>query len=253
MGPDTAAPRIRLHDVSVRRGGSLAVRGVSLELTAGVVVVAGPNGSGKSTLLRAIATLLPCAGGTIEVMGSDVATRHGRAQARRNLGFLPQEPAFLGQFLVSEALEYAAWLHGVARSGRKESVRQALEELDLLDVAGTRLSDLSGGVRQRAYIGQILTHRPPVLLLDEPTVGVDAEHRVELRRLVARLATDRLVVLSTHLTEDIEFLAHEVVVLGRGEVVFRGPPTALAELGRQTHTPDERPVERALRQLGFPR
>jgi len=237
--------------VWVRRNHSSVVRGVSFDLTSGIVAIAGPNGSGKSTLLRAIATILPLAEGHIEVMGVDVGTRHGRTLARRNLGFLPQGPAYLEHLLVIEALEYAAWLHGIGRPARAVVVRQAIEEFDLGEVAATRLGDLSGGTRQRAYVAQVFIHRPPVLLLDEPTVGVDAEHRVELRRVIARLAAERLIVLSTHLTEDIEFLAHEVVVLSAGRTVFRGTSAALAELGRQSHASDERPVERALRELGL--
>lgn len=251
VDPDGIIPRtrVRVHNLSVRRNGIHAIRNVSLNLGGGVVAVAGPNGSGKSTLLRAMATLLPYDEGTIAVMGSKLDTARGRAEARRALGFLPQEPAFLGQFSVVEAVEYSAWLHETRVSDRSAAVRRALAELDLLEVAGRRLSELSGGLRQRAYIAQVLVHRPPVLLLDEPTVGLDAEHRVELRRMIARISEDRLVVLSTHLTEDIELLADEVVVLRGGRVVFDDAPTVLAQLGRDTHMADERPIERALRDL----
>jgi ABC-2 type transport system ATP-binding protein len=120
--------------------------------------------------------------------------------------------------------------------------------VDLTDRAATPLKNLSTGLRRRAFLGQAIIHRPPVLLLDEPTAGVDTEHRAGFRRLVRGLATDRLVVLSTHLTEEIEFLADRIIVLGGGHVRFDGTPSGLEQLAGSAGT-DERRVEAALRHL----
>ncbi|HXF72448.1 MAG TPA: ATP-binding cassette domain-containing protein [Actinomycetota bacterium] len=221
---------------------------VTLELEGGVVAVAGPNGSGKTTLLRTLATLLRPSSGHVEIAGSDIGSRAGAAEARRHLGFLPQDPAYLEHLRVREIVVYAAWLHRISRARRDAAVQAALDDLDLLDVAETPLRKLSGGTRRRAYIAQALVHRPPVLLLDEPTVGLDPDHRVELRRLIRRLAPGRLVLLTTHLTEDVELLPDRVVVIVDGTVRFQGTPSELVALAPpRGGTGDERPVERALR------
>jgi ABC-2 type transport system ATP-binding protein len=147
------------------------------------------------------------------------------------VGFLPQRPSFLDNITVTEALTYAAWLHRIPRSARKEAVERTLEDLNLEAFATVKLHTLSGGTRQRAHIGQTIVHQPSVLLVDEPTVGLDAEQRLDLRRLLRRLAANRLVVMSTHLTEDIELLADRVIAFSSGRLVFDGTPSQLAQLG----------------------
>ena len=157
---------------------------------------------------------------------------------------------------MTEAIEYAAWLKGLSTSERHRATADVVEALDLGGWAGRRLRELSGGTRRRAHLAQALVHRPDVLLLDEPTNGIDAEHRVEFRALLRRASVARLVLLSTHLTEDVELLADRVLVLSCGRVVYDGAPAGLAELGRAESTPGapddgdsqrSRPVERGLR------
>jgi ABC-2 type transport system ATP-binding protein len=230
---------------------------VSLETGSGVTVLVGSNGSGKTTLLRALATLCRPAAGSASVAGHDVRTRSGAAAARRVSGFLPQEPTALHHLRVAEALTYAAWLKGVPSRQRAGHVEEALAALDLVARADDRLGALSGGTRQRAYIGQAIVHRPDVVLLDEPSTGVDTEHRVELRAILRRLAVGRVVVFSTHLTEDIELLADRVVALTDGRLTFEGSPTELAALagpdGSDAGTDEPaRAIERGLRSLARP-
>lgn len=141
---------------------------------------------------------------------------------------MPQRPSFAREFSVEEALLYAAWLYGVESANRSERVRETIRQLDLASVAGARLATLSGGTLQRVYLGQAVVHRPPVLLLDEPTTGVDARHRAELRSLLGELAADRLLVVSTHQSEDVSLLADRVISLGDEEVVFDGTPAGFA-------------------------
>jgi ABC-2 type transport system ATP-binding protein len=223
------------------------VQDVSFDLERGVVVLAGPNGSGKSTVLRVLATLHPF-DGQASLLGCDLSTGPGRREARRNLGFLPQEADFPRDFTVAEAVAYAAWLQRVPVGRRAAAVEQALSAVEVVERSGQALEDLSTGLRRRVFLAQAIVHAPPVLLLDEPTAGVDTEHRAAFRRLVRRLAEDRLVLLSTHLTEEIEFLADRLLVMGSGRIRFDGTPAELEAVAGTT-AGDERRVEAALRRL----
>ena len=187
---------VAVSDLTAQLGGRTVLHDVSGRFDNGVVVLAGPNGAGKSTLLRILATLLPF-GGKAEVAGCDLSTRLGRRHARQRLGFLPQEAAFPDEFTVMEAVGYSAWLHRVPANERPARVVAAIEAVDLGARSTEALRALSTGLRRRAFLAQAIVHQPPVLLLDEPTAGVDVEPRSEFRRLVRRLAAGRLVVLST--------------------------------------------------------
>ena len=257
-GPDST-PGVRAESLTVRYRSRTVLDDLSVEASQGIVVLVGPNGSGKTTLLRVLATLRRADAGGAFLNGHDLGTLRGGARARRALGYLPQDPAALAHLQVAEAVEYAAWLKGVPPRERPDRVTAALVDLDLVGRAHDTLGSLSGGTRQRAYIAQAIVHRPDVLLLDEPSAGVDAEHRVELRQVLRRLAGGRLVVLSSHLTEDIELLADRVVALDAGRVRFEGTPDQLAALGASPGAggtagdpPAEpaRAIERGLRALG---
>ena len=222
---------VEVSGLTVRLGGRTVLEDVTWAVDGGVVVLVGANGSGKTTLLSVLATLRTPRTGSVRLCGHDLRSRRGASAARAALGYLPQEPGALGHLTVAEAVEYAAWLKRVPARERPHRVTAALVDLDLVDRARDRLSRLSGGTRQRAYIAQAVVHRPDVLLLDEPSTAVDAEHRVELRRTLRRLAAGRLVVLSSHLTEDVELLADRVCALHDGSVAFEGTPAELVALG----------------------
>jgi ABC-2 type transport system ATP-binding protein len=249
-----AEPFVDVGGLTVRIGRRTVLADVSWRVTEGVAALVGPNGSGKTTLLSVLSTLRPVRTGAVRVAGQDLGTVAGSAAARARTGYLPQEPTGLGHLTVAEAVVYAAWLKRVPRRVRTALVSDALEELDLVEHADDRLSRLSGGTRQRAYIAQAVVHRPAVLLLDEPSTAVDAEHRVELRRTLRRLARGRLVVLSTHLTEDVELLADRVLALDDGRVAFDGTPAELVAIGAASQhdhgAADDEPsraIERGLR------
>lgn len=239
----------RTQELVVRIGHRRVLDGISIDLTQGVVVLAGPNGSGKSTLLRVLATLRGASGGQVCVAGLPLRGGAHLREVRRRSGYLAQEPTQHNHLTVTEAIEYAAWLKGMRAGERRHATAEVVAALDLLPWAGHRLRELSGGTRRRAHLAQALVHAPDVLLLDEPTNGIDAEHRLEFRALLRRVSVDRLVLLSTHLTEDIELLADRVVVLTAGQVAFDGSPARLAEIGAQEATDKRtsRPVERGLR------
>ncbi|MFF3350738.1 ABC transporter ATP-binding protein [Streptomyces sp. NPDC002779] len=249
------AARLRARNLTVRYHDKTVVDIPDLTLETGITALTGPNGAGKSTLLKVFAGLAGQTSGTI-TLGSDTGTKRVGSLYRAAIGYLPQEPGFPGHFTVTEAVTYSAWLRGIPRARRLEAVERIIEELALAKVASMKLKELSGGNRQRAYIAQAVVHQPSVLLLDEPTTGIDVEHRIELRRHLGSLGAKCCVVMSTHHTEDIELLAGRVISLREGRVVFDGTPAELIArvegTSREEHraSREARSIEQALQELG---
>jgi ABC-2 type transport system ATP-binding protein len=212
-------------------GRQRALDGLDLATGTGVTGLLGPNGAGKTTLLRILATVLAPDAGGLEVFGRDPFTAEGRRWIRRRLGYLPQDAGFHRGFTAFEAVDYVAVLkeHTEARA-RHEEVRRVLGLVGLGEVAGKKVRALSGGMRQRLGLAQALLGRPELLVLDEPTVGLDPEQRMRFRDLVSEAGHGRTVVLSTHQTEDVAAVCSSVVVVDRGRVLFTG---GVDELARQ--------------------
>jgi len=188
----------------------------------------GPNGAGKTTMLRILATLLPPTSGTARLDGWSTSHDRERVEIRRRLGYLPQDLGLYPRFTVFEFVDYLAMLkelHDPRQRHRR--VREALEAVDLQDVAGRKIRTLSGGIRRRVGIAQAIVADPQLLLLDEPTGGLDPEQRVRFRQLVGRLGEHRTILLSTHLVEDVSAICTSVVVLWHGRVLFQGAPAEL--------------------------
>ncbi|MER6284818.1 ABC transporter ATP-binding protein [Streptomyces sviceus] len=212
----------------LRYGGTRALDDVSLRLTPGVTGLLGPNGAGKTTLLRVLATAVPADRGSFTVLGHDPGSSHGRQEARRSLGYLPQSPGFHPDFSAFEFVDYVAILKELTdRTARHREVRRVLEEVDLGDVRAKRIKKLSGGMRQRVALAAALVGDPGFLVLDEPTVGLDPEQRMRFRELIAQAGEGRTVLLSTHQTEDVAMLCHRVLVMARGRILFEGTPAEL--------------------------
>ena len=226
------------------------IEDATFEIGTGVTVLLGPNGAGKSTLLRALAGVDRPHEGSIRLLG-DPHRQPGEASYRSAIGYLPQEPGFPGRFTVQEAIGYAAWLQGV---GTAEAVRRTLADLHLEREADVALRILSGGTRRRAMLGTAIVHRPQLLLLDEPTVGMDAHHRHLFRQSLEAVAATSAVVLSTHVFSDVDGLADRALVLGDQRLAFDGPIDDLLALGEELPAPrgrgSESPVDRAVRRLG---
>ena len=208
------------------KGGHTALDGVGLTLGKGLFGLLGPNGAGKSTLMRIICTLLAPSRGTVTVFGHDV-TRN-RREVRKLLGYLPQEFGAWRQHRVEEVLDTLARLSGLAdKKHRRERVAETLEQVGLDSVADRKVKKLSGGMVRRLGVAQALVHEPPVLVVDEPTVGLDPEERMRFRQMMARLGRDRTILLSTHVVADLGGGCQMMALLDRGQVVFQGSPDDL--------------------------
>ncbi len=207
------------------RGGIRAVHEIALDLRPGIVGLLGPNGAGKSTLMRIVATVAKPTSGTVRWDGDDVV--RAPQALRRVLGYLPQDAGVYPHLDAYEFLDYIAALKEIDARCARRQIGELLNALDLVPVAKRPLGTLSGGNRQRVAIAQALLGDPQLLVVDEPTVGLDPEQRVRFRDLLARFAQDRIVLLSTHVVSDIETTADRIVVIAAGRVIADGTPGAV--------------------------
>jgi ABC-2 type transport system ATP-binding protein len=227
----TSTPTVSVHGLHKRFGATVALDGVDVTFAPGVNGLLGPNGAGKTTMLRILATVLTADGGALDVLGVDPTTSAGRLSVRRRLGYLPQEPGYHRHFSAFDFVDYVAILKEWAdRRARHDEVRRVLTLVGLDGVMHRRIGRLSGGMRRRVGIAQALLGRPDLLILDEPTAGLDPEQRLRFRELLGTDAAGSTVLLSTHQTDDVAALCQHVVVLLAGEVRFSGGPVALAAL-----------------------
>ncbi|PYC88409.1 ABC transporter ATP-binding protein [Streptomyces tateyamensis] len=242
--PRTYAWEIRATGLKVRAGRrKTAVDGLDLSLGTGVHGLLGPNGAGKTTLIRSLATVLRPAEGELELCGTAVGARSDLRALRRRIGYLPQEFGYYKRFTVREFVEYMAWLKEVPKAAVPAAVQRAVERVGLADRADHRMRTLSGGMVRRAGIAQAIVNDPVLLLLDEPTAGLDPAQRLRFRELLQELGRDTCVVVSTHLVEDVAAACSDVVLFAEGRLLFQGTPDELAAAGGPGH-PGDSPLER---------
>ena len=211
------------------RGGHTALDGVDLSCGTGLFGLLGPNGAGKSTLMRIVCTLIAPTGGLVRVCGHDV-TREPRA-VRARLGYLPQDFGAWRLHRVEEVLDTLAQLSGMLdRKKRRARVAEVLDQVGLADVAHRKVKKLSGGMVRRLGVAQALVHEPEVLVVDEPTVGLDPEERIRFRQLMSGLGRERTILLSTHIVADLGAGCREIALLDAGRIAFQGPPSKLLGL-----------------------
>jgi ABC-type multidrug transport system ATPase subunit len=234
---------IELTSVTRTFGRNRAVDGVSLEAGTGVLGLLGPNGAGKTSLLRMLATVLPPSSGQVRLLDRDPGRTADRREIRRRLGYLPQNLGYYPSFTVVEFIEYFALLKEVPPSRVPKAVAGAVERVDLGAKARSRLRTLSGGMLRRVGIAQAIVNDPELLLLDEPTAGLDPEQRVGFRVLLRDLGQTATVVVSTHLVEDVGTACSEVALMDAGHIVFRGTPAELITRG-EGHDVGDAPLER---------
>ena len=216
---------LQVERVSKLYGGFVALQEVELELGRGVYGLLGPNGAGKTTLMRIMTDLLAPSRGRVLCNGRDIHAMG--ADYRDLLGYLPQDFGVYPNFTAEGFLCYIARLKGLGRAAARQKTAELLELVGLTDRRKRRLGGFSGGERQRVGIAQALLNEPQVLILDEPTAGLDPQERIRFRGLLNRLGKDRLVLLSTHIVSDVESAADQVILLRRGQVIGQGTPTEL--------------------------
>ena len=220
-----------------RFGGRTAIDRVSLHVARGEVVgFLGPNGAGKSTTFRILAGVFPPDAGTVTIDGLDL--ERAPLAARRRIGYVPERHGLHLERTVEDELDFIATLRDVPTSTRRPTVEAAMERVRVTDVRRRRIGALSRGMRQRVSIGAALVGDPPVLLLDEPTVGLDPAQSAEARRLIGELGRERAVLVSSHVLSDLESLCERVVVLHQGRILADGAPDALAPRLRPTRWVD---------------
>lgn len=197
----------------------IAVDRISLTLKKGVYGLLGANGAGKTTLMRMLCGILKPTGGTITLDGVDVSEEKYRAV----LGYLPQDFGYYPDFTGMDFLLYMAALKGLTKDRAKRKAKELLMLVALEDVAKKKIKTYSGGMKQRLGIAQALLNDPEILILDEPTAGIDPKERVRFRNLIGELGKDSIVLLSTHIVSDIERVADEILMMKGGQLIFQGP------------------------------
>ena len=207
-------------NLTKRFGDFTAVDDMNISITNGVYGLLGVNGAGKTTLMRMICTLLTPTSGQILCDGKDIQKMEG--EYRNLLGYLPQEFGFYPEFSVKDYLLYIASLKGIRPVVAKKRVKELLEQVGLSKAANKKMKKLSGGMKRRVGIAQAILNNPQILILDEPTAGLDPTERVRFRNLISELSKERIVILSTHIVSDVEYIANEIWLMKNGRLMQQG-------------------------------
>lgn len=216
--------KIVIEHVNKFYGKKAALTDVSLTIENGMFGLLGRNGAGKTTLMKLLATLHAPDGGSITVCGVPIEET---GKIRQTIGFLPQDFNMYPNMSVYEAMDYLGMLSGMEKQARRERIPKLLERVNLLEEQKKRVKSLSGGMKRRLGIAQALLHNPKVLIVDEPTAGLDPEERVRFRNLLCEVASERIVILSTHIVGDIEATCEKIAILNEGRLLWNGTLTEI--------------------------
>lgn len=222
---------VETSGLSQSLGRNVVLENIDLSIGSGVFGLLGPNGAGKTTLLRTLATILKPKHGGLRLLGWDPVVEKERRELRRRLGYLPQQLGYYPNFTVFEFVEYFALLKEMPDGEVRPAVARAIQRVGLEAQARSKLKTLSGGMLRRVGIAQAIVNDPALLLLDEPTAGLDPEQRVAFRSLLRDIGQESVVIVSTHLIEDVAAACTEVGLLDQGRLVFRGTPDELTRFG----------------------
>lgn len=225
---------LQFHDINKSYGKTQALKGFCAELSEGVYALLGPNGSGKTTLMNILTGNLRADAGTITFTDEDGRCENVAAMGkefRGMLGFMPQYPGMYPSFTLEEFLQYVATLKDVGkdlpRKQRDALIRSqidgVLQAVELSDVARHKIGSLSGGMKQRLALAQAVLGDPKILILDEPTAGLDPKQRIAVRNYISRIAMGKIVIIATHVVSDVEFIAKEIIMLRKGEIIQKAP------------------------------
>ncbi|RPI28096.1 MAG: ABC transporter ATP-binding protein [Chloroflexota bacterium] len=207
-----------------------ALNGINLEIGSGMFGLLGPNGAGKTTLMRILAGIANPSGGSARIDGYDLSSEAGKQAVKSMLGYLPQELGMYSELSAYQFVDYMAILKGLDDPHkRREQVEKVLELVGLHNESARKIKGFSGGMKRRVGIAQALVNDPRLLIVDEPTAGLDPEERIRFRNLLVNLASDRTVILSTHIVEDIGQTCSDLAVLSHGQVIFFGSPAELIQ------------------------
>ena len=217
---------LKLEHISKSYGKNKALSDFSMTFTPGIYALLGPNGSGKSTLMNIITDNLKADGGEIFFDGENVKKMGVRF--REKIGFMPQYPGLYPNFTAREFLFYMATLKDIPKKDMKDAVEAVLSAVELSDVAGQKISSFSGGMKQRLALAQATLGDPEIIILDEPTAGLDPKQRISVRNYISSIALKKIVIIATHVVSDIEFIAKDAIILKKGVVIDDAPPAELA-------------------------
>lgn len=218
---------IKISELSKSYGKKQALKGVSMTLTEGIYGLLGPNGAGKSTMMNILTCNLAQDAGQITLDGADI--RSLGADYRARIGYMPQQQTYYPSFTAEQFLYYIGALRGLKRCEAKERIDSVLELLALSDVRKKPLRALSGGMRQRLLLAQAVLADPDILILDEPTAGLDPKQRIAVRNLISEIAMHKIVLISTHVVSDVEFVAKELILLSGGKILRQAAPRVLTQ------------------------
>jgi len=222
--------KIEIEDLAkIYRNGNRALSDINIEIQDGMFGLLGPNGAGKSTLMKILVTLMKPSRGKVRVNGLNL--QKSRRDVRAILGYLPQDFRFFAKLSTYEFLDYAARLSGLKEKKKRQSeVERMLEQVGLFDVRDRKASKLSGGMKRRLGIAQALIGDPKIVIVDEPTTGLDPDERIRFRNLLSKMTEkEMIIILSTHIVGDISSTCNNMALLNQGKVVFQGAPDLLIE------------------------
>ena len=219
--------RLEIQGLSKSYGDVQALKNISLVLENGIYGLLGPNGAGKSTLIHLLTDNLHRDSGIISWNGKEILEL-GK-NYRKVLGYMPQQQGYYKDFSAEAFLMYMAQLKGMYRKEARDAVKEMLHVVNMTEYAKEPMGEFSGGMKQRILLAQALINNPKILILDEPTAGVDPQERIRIRNFISEIAKDKIVILATHIVSDVESIAKEILLLKKGEIIEKGTPYELLE------------------------
>ncbi len=226
MAEEAAIPAIDVKSLDKRFGQIHAVRGISFAVNRGEVLgFLGPNGAGKSTTMKMITGFLEPTGGTVEVCGADVL--NDPIRVKRKIGYLPEGAPCYGEMTVRSFLRFIADIRGLSGTIKEQRIDEAIEKINLQSVVGQTIETLSKGFKRRVGVAQAILHDPEVLIMDEPTDGLDPNQKHEVRELIKAMSADKAIVISTHILEEVDAVCSRAIIIASGQLLFDGTPAEL--------------------------
>ncbi len=217
---------INIKNLRKNYGKNIALKGISFTIQTGMFGLLGRNGAGKTTLMRILASLIEKSEGDVKICNIPISNRK---EIRKIIGYLPQDFSMYPTMSIYEAMDYLGLLSGLSKKERKERIPFVLNKVNLGDFYKIKIKALSGGMKRRLGIAQAILHNPKVLIVDEPTAGLDIEERIRFRNLLCEISEDKIVILSTHIVEDIESTCESIAILDTGNLIYSGTSKELMQ------------------------